>query len=617
MKKCKKALLVLMAAVFAFSIAGCTRNRDKNTIVFCTYGTDSELAVYVAMVNEFNATYGKEHGITVKHTPIAYASYPSYIASMGTASDSYDVFLVIEDNFKRWTSMGFVADMTEYLAAVTDIDTSDVFENTVDRLRFNRANNTSGKNDPLYGLPLDTKPSAIYYNESMFEKAGIIVISVDEADMDAWNAGEIADKRGQYKSDFAKLTGVTVPKKGYYRSRFPYVADKGGTWSKPESNETLVFNNRIAMNWDEMEDLAMLFSPKQNPSAKSQFGNQLEYGMFTEWWFNYGWSVGGNCLQDLSGNGDWNFSLLDSTPNYIVMDEAGYTGEYTGKRYAKGETLEFNDKFNVPQGKVMEPDTEGGYTVDGAPVGIRSSVRQEANGGVLGELPGVREAFTRYLRLGTKKPGEGGGSLIEGKGGLEISPNPMTFNNRTRQNYWFSQAMAMLIDYSTYIEVFSREAESHGFAWDVAPLPVYKEYVNPMEPSDDAVKVVGKHAGECNSKAMLVRERSVANKDACARFISWMASKEGQSVRAAEGHFPNQRELLSRIQFKGYAPRNVTVFSEALEYQGAGDWWYLPDDAWIQVWANPLNSEVRNGTKTYDSWKATAIADTNKKLLEY
>ena len=54
--------------------------------------------------------------------------------------------------------------MTSYFDEVKDIDTSDVFENTVDRLRLNVANNTSNKTDPLYGLPLDTKPSAIYYN---------------------------------------------------------------------------------------------------------------------------------------------------------------------------------------------------------------------------------------------------------------------------------------------------------------------------------------------------------------------------------------------------------------------------------------------------------------------
>ena len=59
------------------------------------------------------------------------------------------------------------------------------------------------------------------------------------------------------------------------------------------------------------------------------------------------------------------------------------------------------------------------------------------------------------------------------------------------------------------------------------------------------------------------------------------------------------------------------MFSENLKFQGAGDWWYLPDDMWIQVWANPLNSEVRNGTMTYDLWKSTAISATNKRLLMY
>lgn len=608
--KCKKAVLLILSALLALPLVACggdeVKSGGKTHVVFCTYGDDSELSVYKAMVDEFNATYGEEHKIYVDHTPVAVTGYTSYITSMSTADESYDVFLVIEDNFKKWVNMGFVADMTSYFEAVTDIDTSDVFENTVDRLRLNVANNTSNRTDPLYGLPLDTKPSAIYYNETMFEKAGIIVISVNEEDMDEWNAGNIPDLRGNYKKDFEKLDGVTVPKKGYYRSRSPYV--NGYDWSLPAADEITVFNNRIPMNWDEIEDLAMIFST-HNPNAGKTFGT--EYGMFTEWWFNYGWSVGGNCLQDLSGEGDWNFSLLDSTPNYIVVSEDGYTGAWTDKHYAKGETLDFNDKFDVPQGKVMEPDEEGGYTVDGQKVGIRASVDAAAESGVLAKLPSVRDAFTRYLRLGASED-----SVIENAGGLNIAPNPITFNNRTRQNYWFSGKMAMLVDYSTYIEIFSREAEANDFEWDVAPLIVYKEYTNPMDPNCDTVKVKGKQAGECNSKAMVTREGSKV-KEAAAQFISWMASKEGQSIRAEKGHFPNQKELLADIQYNGYAPKNVTVFSEALEYQGAGDWWYLPDDAWIQVWANPLNSEVRNGTKSYDLWKKTAIPDTNKKLLEY
>ena len=611
MTKLKKVVAILVAVLAAMSttvLTACSNSRDGSHIVFCSYGDESELAIYTEMVDEFNKTYGAEHNIKVDHTPIGITGYNNYIQSMSTARNSYDVCVVIEDRFKAWATTGIIGPMEEYFNAVTDIDVSDVFPNTVNRLRLNVSNNTSNLSDPLYGMPLDTKPSALYYNESLFNKAGIIIISVDEEDMDAWNKGEIADKRGHKKSDFDKLSNVTVPKKGYYRSVRPYVS--GFEWTMPASDEILVFNNRIPMNWDEMEDLAMIFSPSSNPNAGKDFGT--DYGMFTEWWFNYGWAVGGNCLQDLSGDGDWNFSLLDSTPNYIVTGES-YTGKWSGKVYNKGETLEHNDKFDLPAGKVMAPDNNGGYTLDGKKLGIRADVTAAATAGTLGELPSTRDAFTRYLRLGASKT-----SVIENAGGLDIAPNPIIFNTRTRQNYWYSGKMAMLVDYSTYIENFSKQATIYNFEWDVAPLIVYKEYTEPMNPNCDTVKIQGKEAGECNSKAMCVRARtSTQVKESAAKFIKWMASKEGQSLRAEKGHFPNQQELLDSIKYNGYAPKNITVFSENLQYQSAGDWWYLPDDMWIKTWATPLNSEVRNGTLTYDLWKKDAIPDTNEYLKKY
>ena len=115
---------------------------------------------------------------------------------------------------------------------------------------------------------------------------------------------------------------------------------------------------------------------------------------------------------------------------------------------------------------------------------------------------------------------------------------------------------------------------------------------------------------------MLVRERSEKKSEA-AKFICWMSSQNGQAYRAQEGWFPNQTELLDDIVYPGYAPKNVTIFAKAMEYQTVGDWWYLPDFAWIDVWANPLNYEVRNGKMSYTAWKSTVVVDTNKKLLEY
>lgn len=606
----KKILCVIIAAVlFSVPLFGCGGGSNSN-VKFWVYGDESELEIYTIMTDEFNETYGKENGIKVDISTKPPGNYESLIQTVSTSKSGPDVFLCVEDNFKKWVNMGFLTDMTDYLDAVTDIDVSDVYATTVDRLRYDIGKNTSNPDDPLYGLPLDTKPSALYYNESMFNKAGIIVISVDAENLDAWNAGEIADNRGKtradYEAEYPELMGVTVPEKGYYRSIYPYTADVG--WTYPDVNEVLVFNNRIAMNWDEIEDLAMLFTPSYNASAAEDFGT--DFGYFTEWWFNYGWSVGGDCLTDLSGNGDWNFSLLDYTPNYMVTGES-YTGAYTGKTYVPGETLEHLDKFDIPAGEIMTPDNEGGYTYNGVKIGIRQSVTEAAADGTLTALPSTREAFTRYLKLGAEKNAD-----IEGEGGLAISPNPLTFSTRTRMNYFYSGKMAMLVDYSSYMATVSEQAEERGFEWDIAPLAVYKEYVDPLDPGCDETVVVGKTAGQSNSKAMVSRERA-QNKEAAAKFIKWMASKAGQSIRAENGHFPNQKELISDVVFPGYAPANVKAFSEALEFQGAGDWWYMADYEWINVWAVPLNSEVRNGTMTYDAWRADAVSDTNERLKLY
>lgn len=606
----KKFICVIFAAIlFSVTLFGCGGVGNSN-VKFWVYGDESELEIYTIMTEEFNETYGKENGIKVDISTKPPGNYESLIQTVSTSKSGPDVFLCVEDNFKKWVNMGFLTDMTQYLDAVNDIDVSDVYATTVDRLRYDRENNTSNSDDPLYGLPLDTKPSALYYNESMFEKAGIIVISVDEENLDAWNAGEVADNRGKTRADYEaehpELKGVTVPNKGYYRSIYPYTVDVG--WTYPDENEVLVFNNCIAMNWDEIEDLAMLFTPSYNTSAAAEFGT--DFGYFTEWWFNYGWSVGGDCLTDLSGNGDWNFSLLDYTPNFMVTGES-YTGAYTGKTYTKGETLEHLDKFDIPAGELMTPDNEGGYTYNGQKIGIRQSVTEAAENGTLTALPSTREAFTRYLKLGAEKTAD-----IEGEGGLAISPNPLTFSTRTRMNYFYSCKMAMLVDYSSYMATVSEQAEERGFKWDIAPLAVYKEYVDPLDPDCDETVVVGKTAGQSNSKAMVSRENS-QNKESAAKFIKWMASKAGQTIRAENGHFPNQKELISRVVFPGYAPANVKAFSEALEFQGAGDWWYMADYEWINVWAVPLNSEVRNGKMTYDAWRADAVNDTNERLKLY
>ena len=639
MRKLHKIAAILLVAVMVGALGALTAcgGIDKDTVDFWVKGTESEVAAYKAMVETFNATYGAEHGIKARLTSKSPGAYDTTIAATVSTESGPDVFLENEDNFKKDIGAGLIGEITDELSAVTDVDLSDIYPNVMSRYRYDPQTNTSNEGDPVYGLPLDTRPSALYYNETLFRQAGILVISVDESDLEAFWNGNKADNRGLTKADYItqyeqmqrdglvsssavnKLKNLTkLPNKGYYRERPCY---GGAPWSQPNSSEVLIFNNRIAMNWDEAEDLARLFT-KGDCTLLNQYKNNkgelltsttngtVEYGMFTEWWFMYAWSVGGDCLLDLTGSGDWNFSLLDPTPNYIVADGKTFVGAYTGKTYAAGETVEFLDKMDVAQGETLLPQDDGTYKHAG---GAKAVVRTEiANSDALIELPSTREAFERYIRLGSAKTAD-----INGSKGTGIAPNPNLFASRRNYNYFFSGKLAMLVEYSIYMPSISEYMAQYGFDYDIAPLLVYKEYANPSVATDDSVKVKGQTAGQSNSMGMVVRKRS-KKKDKAAAFVAWMASAEGQAVKAEYGFFPNQADLVKDMKFaSGVAPKNISLFSENMTYQTAGDWWYLEDYEWINTWAQDLNSYVRNGTMAYNTWADAVVTKTNNKLASY
>ncbi len=604
----KFGAIALSSLFLTTAFSACKGNGgSSNKLQFWVYGDETELVTYTMMTDEFNNTYGKDHGIEVEISAKPAGSYTSLIQNTARAESSADIFFVIEDFFKQWVEMGFMQPLTEYFNAIDDIQLSDVGENLMMKYRYDEETEFSTSDSPLYGLPVEVRPTALYYNETLFEKAGITVISVDEEDMDKWNAGEIADRRGKFKKDYAKLKDITVPKKGYYRSYSPYTEDT--SWTVPASDEVLVFNNRIPMNWDEIEDLGMIFSVSTNRDASRLYGT--EYGYYTEWWFNYAWSVGGDCLTDLTGSGYWNFSLLEETPNYMVQTD-DYVGEFTGTAYKKGDFLEITDKLNVAKGQRLVPDDEGGYTLNGQKVGVRESVTAAATNGTLTAYPSSREAFERYTRLGTNT-----NVLIGDAYGLQLCPTPSVFSSSGRLsiNYFIAGDLAMVVEQSSYVPTVTESADFH---WDMAPLAQYKEYEDPLDPNCDTVVRRGKLAGHSNSRGLVTRKKSAEKKgDQIARFIMWMASEDAQKFRAKNGLFPIQASLHGEIDFGKNAPTNMAAFSDAMAYQTPADWWYLKAFTWIDVWSVPLNSKLRNNVVgyTYEKWIDEVVSSSNEILL--
>ena len=609
----KKMISVALATILGVAslATACGESKDSSSLRFWGYGDQTVKDAMSAMVDAYNEGQGKEDGVLVRYTHRPEDGYVSGIEQASTSTSGPDVFFAWDRFFKKWASAGMLTNLQPYVdVAESDgsLNLDEIWHSTVSRFRYNRELTISNDNEDLYGLPVDTSPTAMFYNKTAMEQVGVIIISVAEEQMDAWNQGTIADKYGKKKGDFPALSNINVPSKGYFRND-ANVYRKGTTWQKPANGTVLVFNDQIPMNWDEVEDLGHLLTKEYNSETTT------DYGYYTEWWFNYGWSVGGDCVVDMSGNGSWAYCHADESANYIVNEGKTYVGAITGKVYQAGETLEFLDKIDCAVGDEIRSDDMGGYKKNRvslrianspATTGIRPAVLTAEQEGTLTELPSVREAFVRFCSL----------AGVEGRD-LNICAPMTAFTTTSSIVYFTGGKVGMIVERGLNIPVVE-EYVGDSFEWACAPLPEYKVYSDPSDPQCDTVLKRGKAAGHSESTALAIRERSTLKEEAW-KFIRWMVSEEAQAIKASYGFIPNQKTAIDSFYNKLDANnvKNLDNFVNAISYQTPGDWWYMVSKDWIDVWANPLNSQVRNGELSYDAFLRNYASKGNREVEKY
>lgn len=560
----KKIYLRILLILITILLVGCNRNDNNQTLYFWGWGDQDEIPIFNEMVDKFNQTIGKESGMTVEYRPVSTEGYTTLIEQTLSGRRGPDVFFVEDKYFKKWTRLGFLEPLDEFMKTST-LDLDDMWASAISRYRYNIENNTSNESDKLYGLPKDVSSTAIYYNKTAFENVGIILISVDEKDI-------TEDYVNKFNLEHQTFLTVGDLKKGFYRE-YPYYYYSGISWMKPVENEVMVFNNRIPMSWDEVEDLAMIMTKSYNLSSPTT------YGYYTEWWFNYAFSVGGDCIEDKTGNGDWTFTLGDDTPNYLVNEPL----IINSNNYLPGQFVGYSDKsylLNSSETNTLIKDNK------------------------ISELPSTREAFTRFVMLGQSV----------NDGGLAIAPTTSTVMAYGKPGFFSAGNVAMLVDY-TYRIVGLRRLIMDSFDWDVAPLPIYKVYEN----DQTTVKSQGSRASHSSSSAFAIWSKST-KKDFAFKFIEYMTGPNAQEIQANSGfNLPNQKSIAySDVYLKAnQKPQNIRVFAEAAEIQTPGDWWYMPDRTWITEWATALNSSVRNGKMTLDEFFDKYIDVANDALLRY
>lgn len=563
---------------------------DVAKIEFWINGDEYELEVFNDLVKRFNEKYAGQ--IEVKLVQKDSTGYETAVQT-ALSGTKLDVFYVGDAGYKSYAEQGLLYDLTSFIENSSVYNLDEMWSTVITRYKYDVNTKLSGtESGKYYGVPKDIGPTVIYYNETEFEKAGIQIISVAAEDLDAYNNGA-KDDRGHTKADMG-LAGVTVKEYGYF-----------------VANGQKYFNNQVPMSWDETVEVAtILQNSMSNPNA---------YGYFTEWWFNYGWTVGGDCIEyipttDASYDGWYDFTLSDDTPNFIVADDVAEGVTVNGTAYQAGEIISYRDKLGL-----TSTSTAGeNYSKE-----ISQEVQALLKAGKLNQLPSQREAFTEFVRLAAKTS-----TTVDTVNGVELkgygitpTPTPSSIGSDAGKTQAFAQGeIAMLVDGRWDVTYF-RDADSGiNFTWDVCPLPMYREYDAEGFGAERNVTVNGIEAGHSGSVGLCINKSS-KNPNAAWKFIEFIASEEGQSAQAEKGFaIPLQKDLANSEVFlqSDAMPRNSKIFIKAAEIQGAGDWWYLADNAWIDDWAGVLNGNVRNGKMSMtEFFNSKQFNDTYEKLLEY
>ncbi|MDE7158408.1 MAG: extracellular solute-binding protein [Clostridiales bacterium] len=509
------ALSLALVGGLCAACAGNDPGAGKMSIKFWAWGEDSEINAYRALVNKYNEE-NPDYYVYLEKRPGT--DYERSVEQQLAGRTPPDIFYVPEGTVRSWANQGLLADLTSYVESSSAIDLSDMWDSLMPRYQFDAKTFQGGEDKPIWGLPKDLGTMVIFYNETAFKNQGITVISVAESELEAYN----------------EANNLSLPAKAYCTV-----------------NGKEYFNNRIAMDWEMMIQLCTKFTKSYNSASPTT------YGYYSPWWFNLGWSVGGDGIR------------------YVESNSSEYNGGYY--EFSLGDT----DKHYIKDGVISTVNSTGAT-----------------------ELPSTREAFEFFVSLSNGNNGKYGTvSSISQSYGLTNPVSPVPDEVDGDYTPFYNNQVAMLVQ-GRYAVPFLRD--NCHFDWDAAPLAKHAD---------------GIYAGHSTSMCYSIAARASADKKAAAfRFMEYMSGPAGQAELAKSGfNVPNQKSVTNSDAFlkSDRRPFNNAVFAEAAAYQRAGDWMYFPDENWIQQWAPELNNEVRNQRMSLAEFFNKVTDKTNTALKVY
>ena len=611
MRIAKKLLMVLLAGIFALGLVGCGGSNVPagfKRIQFTAVVDEYTSAYFTELYQTYNATQGKKDEVYVAFQPVG-ESYLTSLATMLSGRRSNAQVLAVNDrNFKNYAVQNRFVNLDELLSdeavrtvdedgnAMLDIESLPA--GLVDRYRVNTETRETGAGTDLYGVPFGDNPQVFFYNADLLQAVEINIVSVDEGELDAYNEA--------YDASLAPHGYAE-----YLQNPLPN-AQPALTPSKNFAGQTVykVFNDRIPMNWEEMIFMAKYLTPEyaNGNSNVPSVPSTVRYGLVTEWWFFMCWSVGGDCVGLDPETGNYKFTLGDTSVNYLVTKAVNVNGT----DYAPGDILRYRDKIYVNEHE--------------------SDFSSQLADQTLYPLPSTYDAFEEFCALSMPT----GDNISADKKGYGISPNPANMGQNSYKAYFTSGQVAIAnLNFSEANSVNSTVISEFG----ICPTAQYRKYVGGSLDADGNLKVIGDdgYTGELetangvpvcgkqitgsitNALVIPVNSGEQEEYEAAAKFIQWAAGPEGQAIMAKSGALiPNQSDLAQSDAFTQNHPNdrlnNVVVAGRLTETAEQGDWSYLEDGEWVNLWADYLNGQVRNAEMTLEEFFATVQTMTDNAL---
>ena len=128
-----------------------------------TVWTGSE--AHLKMLNGIADAYKETHpDISVRFETIPFNDYVQKITLQLAGGNPPDLGWLLENSAPTFVSAGVLADVSETLKSSPDYDFADLSPSAMGLWQ---------KGDAVYGVPFSTSPFIVYYNKSLYEKAGL------------------------------------------------------------------------------------------------------------------------------------------------------------------------------------------------------------------------------------------------------------------------------------------------------------------------------------------------------------------------------------------------------------------------------------------------------------